>query len=174
MRIRVDLVTPHRRELIRHLSPAESTFSLAALEAKLVTYITDAGATKQPFAIEAIPRISKEQARQEAQRSRSEVANPLLPSTSAAGAALNGAAASSTPSPTQPDSQSLYADQLAQVQEFADYGDVLKSSAKPVELTESETEYVVSAVKHIFKEHIVFQVRNYMLRSRCRPPRLTR
>jgi hypothetical protein len=33
---------------------------------------------------------------------------------------------------------------------------LLKSSA-PVELSESETEYVVSAVKHIFKEHIVVQ-----------------
>jgi Coatomer gamma subunit appendage platform subdomain len=33
---------------------------------------------------------------------------------------------------------------------------LLKSSA-PVELTESETEYVVSAVKHIFREHIVLQ-----------------
>lgn len=30
-------------------------------------------------------------------------------------------------------------------------------SSQVVELTESETEYVVSAVKHIFKEHIVLQ-----------------
>jgi coatomer protein complex subunit gamma len=36
------------------------------------------------------------------------------------------------------------------------YGSVLKSSSV-VELTESETEYVVSVVKHIFKEHIVLQ-----------------
>ena len=34
---------------------------------------------------------------------------------------------------------------------------MLKSSGKPIELTESETEYVVTAVKHIFKEHVVFQ-----------------
>ena len=46
--------------------------------------------------------------------------------------------------------------------ELAEYGPVLKSSAKPVELTERETEYVVSAVKHVFAEHVVFQfnVRN--------------
>lgn len=36
------------------------------------------------------------------------------------------------------------------------YGGILKSSTV-VELTESETEYVVSVVKHIFKEHIVLQ-----------------
>lgn len=41
--------------------------------------------------------------------------------------------------------------------EFANYGPVLSSSTKPVQLTESETEYQVSCVKHIFKEHVVFQ-----------------
>ncbi|KAN0085575.1 Coatomer, gamma subunit, appendage, Ig-like subdomain-containing protein [Elaphomyces granulatus] len=42
------------------------------------------------------------------------------------------------------------------IPELREYGALLKSSA-PVELTESETEYVVSAVKHIFREHIVLQ-----------------
>jgi len=37
-----------------------------------------------------------------------------------------------------------------------EFGSVLKSSPV-VELTESETEYVVTVVKHIFKEHIVLQ-----------------
>ena len=37
-----------------------------------------------------------------------------------------------------------------------EFGPVLKSSPL-VELTEAETEYVVSVVKHIFKEHIVLQ-----------------
>jgi len=40
--------------------------------------------------------------------------------------------------------------------EFDIYGPVFKSS-KPVELTESGTEYSVNCVKHIFGEHIVFQ-----------------
>jgi coatomer protein complex subunit gamma len=34
----------------------------------------------------------------------------------------------------------------------------MNSSAKPLALTETETEYVVTCVKHIFKEHVVFQV----------------
>lgn len=42
------------------------------------------------------------------------------------------------------------------IPEMKAYGSVLKSSPV-VELTESETEYVVSVVKHIFKEHIVLQ-----------------
>lgn len=59
--------------------------------------------------------------------------------------------------PSAAEAQSMYAKQLAEVPELASYGSVLKSSAKPVELTESETEYVVTCVKHIFVEHIVFQ-----------------
>lgn len=54
--------------------------------------------------------------------------------------------------------QSAYADQLAAVPDFAEYGAILGSSKQPAQLTESETEYVVSCVKHVFKEHIVFQV----------------
>lgn len=67
--------------------------------------------------------------------------------------------ASGSRSPTTAESQSNYAQQLADVPELASYGPVLKSSSKPVELTESETEYVVACVKHIFAEHVVFQVR---------------
>ncbi|KAI6031337.1 coatomer subunit gamma [Pisolithus microcarpus] len=55
------------------------------------------------------------------------------------------------------DTQSAYLQQLAEVPELTEYGPVLNSSAKPAQLTESETEYQVACVKHIFKEHIVFQ-----------------
>lgn len=69
---------------------------------------------------------------------------------------------SSSPAPTASETQSAYASQLVEVPEFSEYGQVLRSSSKPVELTERETEYVVTSVKHIFSEHIVFQfnVRN--------------
>jgi coatomer protein complex subunit gamma len=43
------------------------------------------------------------------------------------------------------------------VPELASYGAILNSS-KPVQLTENETEYQVSCVKHIFRERVVFQV----------------
>jgi coatomer subunit gamma len=62
-----------------------------------------------------------------------------------------------TPTPGV-DQQLVYSQQLEQIPDIAAFGALFKSSVKPVELTESETEYVVSCVKHIFNEHIVFQV----------------
>ena len=73
----------------------------------------------------------------------------------AAPAKTNGVAGPST-SPAPADA-SAYAEQLAAVPDLASYGPVLQSTRKPVPLTESETEYVVTAVKHVFKEHVVFQ-----------------
>jgi coatomer protein complex subunit gamma len=72
------------------------------------------------------------------------------------------ASTSASPAPTASETQSAYASQLVEVPEFAEYGQVLRSSSKPVELTERETEYVVTSVKHIFADHVVFQfnVRN--------------
>lgn len=46
--------------------------------------------------------------------------------------------------------------QLPAIPELAALGPVFKSSA-PQQLTESETEYVVNCVKHVFAEHVVFQ-----------------
>jgi coatomer subunit gamma len=64
------------------------------------------------------------------------------------------------PPPTQAETQSAYEMQLAEVPEFASYGSVINSSSKPAPLTDSETEYQVTCIKHIFKEHIVFQVKS--------------
>lgn len=52
--------------------------------------------------------------------------------------------------------QEIYAKQLSRIPEFSILGPLFKSS-QPVELTESETEYVISCVKHTFSKHIVFQ-----------------
>lgn len=54
--------------------------------------------------------------------------------------------------------QDIYSEQLASLPELAalKLGPILKSSL-PIELTESETEYVVQCIKHVFKNHIVFQ-----------------
>ncbi|XP_045165335.1 coatomer subunit gamma-2-like [Mercenaria mercenaria] len=53
--------------------------------------------------------------------------------------------------------QDVYAEQLAAIPEFANLGPLFKSSSLPVELTESETEYVVRCVKHTYSRYIVFQ-----------------
>lgn len=44
-----------------------------------------------------------------------------------------------------------------QIPEFAELGALFRSS-KRLELTEAETEYVVSCTKHVFAQHIVLQV----------------
>ena len=48
--------------------------------------------------------------------------------------------------------------QLAAIPEFAKLGPLFRSSPKPTELTESETEYVVNCIKHVYNDHVVFQV----------------
>jgi coatomer protein complex subunit gamma len=53
--------------------------------------------------------------------------------------------------------QDVYAEQLAAIPKLANLGPLFKSSSTPVELTESETEYVVRCVKHTFPHHVVFQ-----------------
>ncbi|OBZ79670.1 putative coatomer subunit gamma [Grifola frondosa] len=125
----------------------ESMYSLSALESQLVSYISDPEALAQPFDASSIPKISREQAAKDAARP-----SPLdtigVPSTSKA---------ATPPPPSAAETQSAYGQQLAEVPELASYGPVLNSSSTPAQLTESETEYRVSCVKHIFKEHIVFQ-----------------
>ncbi|KAH7886212.1 coatomer subunit gamma [Phlebopus sp. FC_14] len=125
----------------------ESVFSLAALESKLVAYVNDPHATFQPFDSASIPKISRAQLAAEASRPSAldTIATPIP------------RASASPPPPTAAEMQSTYAQQLAEVPELAEYAPVLNSSAKPIQLTESETEYQVTCVKHIFKEHIVFQ-----------------
>ncbi|KAL7417416.1 adaptin N terminal region-domain-containing protein [Mrakia frigida] len=139
----------HEKSLADVYVREEATFSLSALEAKLVAYVNDPEASEIAFDAGSIPKISREQAAQESARPSS------LETMNAAVAPK--AALESAPAPSAEESQSVYASQLAAVPEFADYGAVHKSTSKPVELTESEMEYVVSAVKHVFADHLVFQ-----------------
>lgn len=64
--------------------------------------------------------------------------------------------------------QDVYAEQLSAIPEFASLGPLFKSSVKPAELTESETEYVVNCVKHTFNKHAVFQVSVFVICVSCR------
>lgn len=54
--------------------------------------------------------------------------------------------------------QDVYFEKLNAIPQFASYGPLFKSST-PVELTESETEYVVRCVKHTYAHHMVLQVK---------------
>lgn len=142
-------------------------FSLLALESKLVAYVRDADAADQPFDVSSVPKVSREQAAQAAQEVAREL--PVVvtrsrphyfsgPSTlDTIGAPVTRTATPAPPPQTAEETQSAFIQQLTHVPELAPYGTVINSS-KPVQLTENETEYQVSCVKHVFRDHIVFQV----------------
>ncbi|KAL3474178.1 adaptin N terminal region-domain-containing protein [Aspergillus californicus] len=134
----------------------ESMYSLSTFEHQLVMYVTsnDKETFAAAFDVSMIPVVTQEQALAEERTKKLTSATPTLkaPSTGPPkGAKAHGVAEAATAAATQ-----KYGEQLMQIPELKAYGTLLKSSV-PVELSESETEYVVTAVKHIFKEHIVLQ-----------------
>ncbi|CAG8496755.1 5008_t:CDS:10 [Ambispora leptoticha] len=142
----------------------DSTYSLSALEKQLVQYVSTSEATEKPFDLSAIPKITKAQAEAENTRARNidhNTTSQTLGGVSATNVINTSITTASrdvtTPTPAGLDQQHVYARKLAAIPEFASYGELFTSSNKPIDLTESETEYVVSCVKHIFKEHIIFQ-----------------
>jgi coatomer protein complex subunit gamma len=143
-----------RLVLICHL---DSMFSLPVLEHQLVMYVTadSSAAFSQPFDLSSVPVVTREQSLAEDRTKKLTTATPTLkaPSTGPKTAPARGSAEAIASASA---AAQKYAQQLQAIPELASYGGVLKSSAI-VELTESETEYVVTAVKHLFKEHIVIQ-----------------
>lgn len=134
----------------------EGMFSLPYFENQLVMYVTsdEKSTFDTPFDISKIPIVSREEADAEDRKEKLTPTTPSLkpPKVSPAKGAGAGAEAAASATATA----QRYAQELMQIEEMKEFGSVLKSSA-PVELTEAETEYVVSVVKHIFKEHIVLQ-----------------
>ena len=142
----------------------DSVFSLLALESKLVAYVRDTDATDQPFDVSSVPKVSREQAAQEAARELPNIVTSSSTHHFSGPSSLDtiGAPATRTTTPAPPpqtaeETQSAFVQQLTHVPELAPYGTVINSS-KPIQLTENEVEYQVSCVKHVFREHIVFQV----------------
>lgn len=120
-------------------------------------YVTagDRKTFSNPFDMSTIPIVTREQADAEDRKTKLTSSTPTLkaPSTGPKKEAPSVGADANT---TGAAGVQRYVQQLLQVPELKGHGGVLKSSSV-VELTESETEYVVSVVKHIFKEHIVLQ-----------------
>ena len=110
----------------------------AELEAGLESYVASEQPAEEPFDYDSVNRVTREEARAHKPEMVEEA-------------------------PEEPTMRGLepsvaYAEQLAAVPQFATYGPLLHSSpATPTMLTESETEYVVTAVKHVFAAHIVVQ-----------------
>ena len=133
-------------------------FSLSTFEHQLVMYVTadDKATFATAFDLSTIPVVSHEQALAEERTKKLTSATPTLkaPSTGPKKAHVNGTAESAAASALA--AAQKHSQQLMQIPELKAHGAVLSSSS-PVELTESETEYVVSVIKHIYKEHLVLQ-----------------
>lgn len=123
-------------------------FSMAELEHQLVLYISAENFTN-PFDLMAVPIISKEE-------SDAQSLLALMEHTS--GGAVKSVDSTPSIAVVPAITTQTYAKALAEVPEFRDFGAILKSSNKAIELTEEGTEYTVTALKHIFQEHIVLQV----------------
>ena len=145
-------------EMAERFIKNDSMFSLSTFEHQLVMYVT--ADDKQTFAtafdMNNVPIVSAEQALAEERKKKLTTATPTLkaPSTGPEKPKTNGAAADGVSAAAE--AAQKYTQQFSRIPELKAYGTVLKSSSV-VELTESETEYVVTAIKHIFKEHIVLQ-----------------
>lgn len=143
------------QEASQYIAP-QTIYSVSQFENVLTQYLTsnDKSAFLQPFDVSIVARVSISQARAEALEQRSQ-------------AWLGEKPASTANDTTSDEKQRIerelvqdkakeYAAALASIPEFQKYGPLLKSS-EPVPLTEKEMEYVVSAIKHVFKDHIVVQ-----------------
>lgn len=144
-------------EMANRFIKNDSMFSLSTFEHQLVMYVTadDKATFATAFDMSTIPVVSHEQALAEERTKKLTSATPTLkaPSTGPKKAQVNGTADSAAAALANAQKHSQ---QLVQIPELKAHGALLRSSS-PVELTESETEYVVSVIKHIYKEHLVLQ-----------------
>jgi len=117
------------------------TVSISSLERALHSYTLDQAAAKQPFDIKTVPAAAVEETPR--------------PADSAAVGLISKPDKPSVPTATRHD---MFVEKLAGVPELARLGlGPLFRSSQPVELTESETEYTVAVIKHVFPAHLVLQ-----------------
>ncbi|KAK9491342.1 adaptin N terminal region-domain-containing protein [Lipomyces doorenjongii] len=142
-----------------YLAP-ESVPSLGALEQQLILYVTGGpDAASVAFDISLVPFISKDQADADQFRAKTMATLPILgasPIDSGSGAGSGGVSPSKTPANIGEDYAQKYAASLTKIPELQAFGALIRSS-RPVPLTESETEYVITGIKHLYKEHLVLQ-----------------
>lgn len=153
-------------QLAQRLAPSDSDFKLAALEASLQQYLEDPSSAAKSFNAAEVPRVTREEQKQEELRAKNEAASKVAMAADAKGTGSStgpgtavgaAAAAAAAANGNGIDLTQRYAAQLKAIPNFAEYGPLLKSSKKPTELTEQETEYVVTVVTHVFPKNIVLQ-----------------
>ncbi|RKO90490.1 coatomer gamma subunit appendage platform subdomain-containing protein, partial [Blyttiomyces helicus] len=142
-------------QLCRQYIANETVFTWASLERNLVIYLNDPAQHTAPFDISATPIVT--QAEEAAARSpRTAAADITSPTLQAPSASASGAGASSSAGRAAPSGPEAHTAAMERIPELAVLGNIFKSS-NPVQLTESETEYGVTCIKHVFPQHVVFQ-----------------
>ncbi|ODQ63662.1 Coatomer, gamma subunit [Nadsonia fulvescens var. elongata DSM 6958] len=133
-----------------YINPGKD-YSLPVLEQELAQYVSgDREQFSTPFDMSTIPQITEEQAKANDFKIKSKANHePEAAKADIAKEQMERALKEEL-------TQQTYASTLASIAQFTDYGKILNSS-KIVQLSESETEFVVSAVKHLFKDHLVIQ-----------------
>jgi len=135
------VLNKHEKQLSSAYILNTLSVSVVGLERALAAYLKDS--TVQPFDMKTVPIATVPLHEQKTLKTSGESSVQSSSSKSSA-----------TPAATR---QDVYAEQLSGVAELASLGPLFKSSSTPLQLTESETEYVVNCVKHTFKDHVVFQ-----------------
>ena len=127
-------------------SPVLAKFDtpLGALETSLRAYVADERFESQAFDLSAVDHTPEA---------------PPTPKRGAAAAKKKAAESmGSAPAPSVDAELEEARALVASMPQFAHFG-VVHKTAPVVELTEAETEYAVSCVKHVFARHVVFQFR---------------
>lgn len=141
------------------------SYDLGALESKLNQYMSANEDTyKTPFDVASVPKYTEDERKAIELKKRQEQLF-AAPTSKRSGAASQSVDAeknnSSYVGPTlQEQGEDLmitkYADEIASIEEFKGFGPIINTS-KDIPLTETEAEFVVTGVKHLFKNHVVLQ-----------------
>lgn len=146
-------------EEVKELTKPSYTYDLGLLESKLQTYVSgDSSKFVTPFDISSVPKISEDELRAiEFKHKQQKLENSSKESSKDQRSLSSGGSNQQAHDSTTSDLlKQQFLQELSQISEFSSYGPILHSS-EIIPLTERETEFVVDAIKHIFKDHLVLQ-----------------
>lgn len=125
---------------------SDELYALPQLEKALVSYVQEAQYA-DPFSIDKIPIVTRAESEQAALAGKTDIAaqEEII-------AAPEIVTSAAVPQP----STAQMAEQLQAIEEFAAYGELLRST-KRLALTTPEAEFQVAASVHVFAEHLVLQ-----------------
>ncbi len=138
------------KENAKNIILPEGKYSLPVLEYKLANYLGNSSGFVIQFDISDIPIISNEQAKQESLKLKTSntIVTPIIKTEKKE---------TSADKTIKRDLESQkYINELTSIDNFSNYGKLLNSSIIN-ELTEKESEFYVTCVKHLFSKHLVLQ-----------------